>query len=98
MELVTDERWRRVGFLVLAVVIMCVAVPALAHADVGQVLQNIIDMLNGGIVRSLAIIGVILTGLAWIFGFVDLRAAGMLIVGVALVFGAAEIVDMIAGT
>lgn len=98
MELVRDGRWRRLAFLMLAVAVMCVAVPAFAHADVGAVLENIITMLNGGIVRSLAVIAVILTGLAWMFGFVDLRAAGMLVVGVALVFGAAEIVDMVAGT
>jgi type IV secretory pathway VirB2 component (pilin) len=88
--------------LVLAVLIASAASPALAQtpgtgADLGAFIQNIIDLLNSGIVRGLAVLAVILTGIAWMFGHLDLRRAGTVVVGIIVIFGATTIVDMITG-
>lgn len=73
--------------------------PAVAQgfAKVQTVLDNIKDALTGPIGRTLAIIAVALVGLGWIFGQIDLKRAGGVIVGIGIIFGAAEIVAMMAG-
>ena len=40
----------------------------------------------------------ILTGIAWMFGHLDLRRAGSVIVGIIVIFSAAAIVDLIVGS
>ncbi len=40
---------------------------------------------------------IIITGMAWMFGYLDLRRAGYVILGVAILFGAAEIVTTLTG-
>ena len=54
-------------------------------------------MLTGQVARLLAIIAVIATGIAWMFGHMDLRKAAFVVLGIALIFGASEIVSSIAG-
>jgi type IV secretion system protein VirB2 len=88
--------------LLLTAVASAAATPAFAQAsgvggDIGAFIQNIIDLLSSGIVRGLAILAVIATGIAWMFGHLDLRRAGTVIVGIIVIFGAATIVDMITG-
>ena len=76
------------------------ASPAHAQAvggDLGGFIQNIIDLLNSGIVRGLAVLAVIVTGIVWMFGQIDLRRAGTVVVGIIVIFGASTIVDMITG-
>ena len=74
--------------------------PAFAQAlgGVENVLQNIVDTLTGNVARLIAIVAVIVVGLAWMFNMVDLKAAGMVVLGIAIVFGAAEIVTMLTGS
>ena len=74
--------------------------PAFAQAlgGVENVLQNIVDTLTGNVARLIAIVAVIVVGLAWMFNMVDLKAAGMVVLGIAVVFGAAEIVTMLTGS
>ena len=48
--------------------------------------------------KLLATLAVILTGLAWMFGYMDLRRAGMVVVGVAVLFGASELVSTLTGS
>jgi len=86
----------------LAAAALLLANPAAAQAgaaggDLGAFIQNIIDLLNSGVVRGLAILAVILTGIAWMFGHLDLRRAGTVVVGIIVIFGASTIVDMITG-
>lgn len=71
--------------------------PAAAQAlgNVENVLQNIVDSLTGNVARLIATVAVILVGLAWMFNLVDLRAAGMVVLGIAIVFGSAEIVNLL---
>lgn len=87
----------------LAAILALAASPALAQTtaaaggNLGTFIQNIISLLNSGVVRGLAILAVIVTGVAWMFGHVDLRRAGTVVIGIIVIFGAATIVDLITG-
>lgn len=73
--------------------------PAFAQATGGieNVLQNIVDMLTGNVARLLSVIAVIIVGIAWMFGYLDLRKAAYVVLGIGIIFGATEIVDTLAG-
>ena len=76
------------------------ATPASAQAvggDLGGFIENIIEMLNSGVVRGLAVLAVIIIGIVWMFGQIDLRRAGTVVVGIIVIFGASTIVDLITG-
>lgn len=91
---------RHAAFLALTSLVLTLALiePAAAQAaNVERVLQNIVDALTGNIAKLLATIAVIITGLAWMFGYLDLRRMGFLILGVAILFGASEIVGTLTG-
>ncbi|UXS43080.1 Type IV secretory pathway AvhB2 protein (plasmid) [Agrobacterium tumefaciens] len=62
-----------------------------------NVLQNIVNMLQGNVARLLAIIAVIIVGIAWMFGYLDLRKAAFVVLGIGIIFGATELVNMISG-
>jgi len=84
----------------LGLLALAAATPAYAQAaggDIGGFIQNIIDFMNSNVIRGLAILAVIVTGLAWTFGHLDLRRAGTVVVGIIVVFGASTIVDLITG-
>ena len=85
-----------VGAIVLATTLMSVQ-PALAQANVEGLLQNVVDMLTGNTARLLAILAVVIVGILWMFGLFDLRRAAIVILGIVVVFGAAEIVGLITG-
>jgi type IV secretory pathway VirB2 component (pilin) len=94
----TPRRARRV--ILLATAAAFVAGPAFAQdvgGDLGGFIQNIIDLLNSGIVRGLAVLAVIITGIVWMFGQIDLRRAGTVVIGIIVIFGASTIVDLITG-
>ena len=82
-----------------AILSISVVEPAFAQAlgGVERVLQNIVDALTGNVAKLLATLAVIVTGLAWMFGYLDLRRAGYVIFGVAILFGASEIVGTLTG-
>ncbi|MBG0792489.1 TrbC/VirB2 family protein [Methylocystis sp. H62] len=91
---------RRLSFLLLASAVMTLALnePAAAQsANVEKVLQNIVDALTGNVAKLLATLAIIITGMSWMFGYLDLRRAGYVILGVAILFGAAEIVSTLTG-
>lgn len=71
--------------------------PAFASANVEGLLQNVVDMLTGNTARLLAILAVVVVGILWMFGLFDLRRAAIVILGIVVVFGAAEIVGLITG-
>lgn len=75
---------------------VALAEPAFAQ-DPGALLQNILDLLTGNTARLLAVIAVVLLGIAAIFGIFDWRKVGMVIFGIIVIFGAAEIVALISG-
>jgi type IV secretory pathway VirB2 component (pilin) len=74
------------------------AEPALAQtANIEGVLQNIVTMLTGNVARLLATLAVIIVGIAWMFGYLDLRKAAYVVLGVAITFGASEVVSTLTG-
>ena len=81
-----------VGLLVA----LAYSTPAAAQ-NVESLLQNVVDMLTGNTARLLAIIAVIVVGVLWMFGLFDLRRAATVVLGIVVVFGAAEIVDLLTG-
>lgn len=81
---------------------LLVADPALAQTtgssgNIGTFVNNVISLLNNNVTRGLAILAIIATGIAWMFGHLDLRRAGTVVLGIMLVFGAATIADLITG-
>lgn len=92
---------RHAAFLVSVSVLLAFTMvePAAAQSlgGVEKVLQNIVDALTGNVAKLLATIAVIVVGMAWMFGYLDLRKAGYVIFGVAILFGASEIVSTITG-
>jgi type IV secretion system protein VirB2 len=66
-------------------------------AGIESVLQNIVNLLTGNVARLLAIIATIIVGIAWMFGYLDLRKAAFVVLGVGIIFGATEIVNTISG-
>jgi len=81
---------------------LAAAGPALAQSSgvggqIGGFIQNIVDLLNSSVIRGLATIAVILTGIVWMFGHIDMRRAGTVVVGIIVIFSAAAIVDLIVG-
>lgn len=94
----SSHRARRLAYI--TAVISLAAGPAFAQdvgGDLGGFIQNIIDLLNSGVVRGLAVLAVIITGIVWMFGQIDLRRAGTVVVGIIVIFGASTIVDLITG-
>jgi type IV secretion system protein VirB2 len=79
------------------------AAPAFAQTsgavggNLGGFIQNIIDLLNSNVIRGLAVLAVILTGIAWMFGHIDMRRAGTVVLGIIVIFGASTIVNLITG-
>ncbi|TCM51159.1 type IV secretion system protein VirB2 [Rhizobium sp. PP-F2F-G48] len=73
--------------------------PAYAQAAGGieATLQNVVTLLTGNVARLLAIIATIIVGIAWMFGYLDLRKAAFVVLGIAIIFGATEIVNTISG-
>lgn len=65
--------------------------------NIGAFIQNIVDLLNSNIIRGLAVIAVIVTGVAWMFGHLDMRRAGTVVIGIIVIFSASTIVDLITG-
>ena len=91
---------RPLALLVFAGSVALAASPAYAQSvggDIGGFIQNIIDLLNNNVIRGLAIIAIIVTGIAWMFGHLDMRRAGTVIIGIIVIFSAAAIVDLITG-
>ena len=80
-----------------AVLSIALAEPALAQtANIEGVLQNV-TMLTGNVARLLATLAVIIVGIAWMFGYLDLRKAAYVVLGVAITFGASEVVSTLTG-
>ncbi|HEX5263743.1 MAG TPA: TrbC/VirB2 family protein [Phenylobacterium sp.] len=90
--------------VVFATLALCAAAtPALAQTtgaaggNIGTLIQNVISILNSNVIRGLAVIAIIVTGIAWMFGHLDLRRAGAVIVGIIVIFSAAGLVDLMVG-
>ena len=93
---ISSRRFGAVGAISLATSLILVQ-PAFASANVEGLLQNVVDMLTGNTARLLAVLAVVVVGILWMFGLFDLRRAAIVVLGIVVVFGAAEIVNLITG-
>jgi type IV secretion system protein VirB2 len=87
-----------------AVVLAMIASPALAQtgggnfAPVDNALNFVVQALQGTIARSAAIIAVVALGYLAIVGRISWFLAVSVVLGIALIFGAASIVDAVKGS
>ncbi|MDH6261699.1 type IV secretory pathway VirB2 component (pilin) [Bradyrhizobium sp. BR13661] len=94
------SRLKNSGALLAMAAVLSIALvePAMAQtANIEGVLQNIVNMLTGNVARLLATLAVIIVGIAWMFGYLDLRKAAYVVLGVAITFGASEVVSTLTG-
>jgi len=86
-------------------VLACVALLLLVSTDlsyaqsfgrINTALQTLVDFMTGTTGRLLGILGVAGLGIAAWFGRLSYWRAGEIILGIAIVFGSAEIVDLFA--
>lgn len=78
--------------LVLAASLVVGAEPAYAQ-NLESLADNVLSLLSSGLLRTLAIIAVIVVGLLWFTGRASVQMLITVIVGVAIVFSAPWIVD-----
>lgn len=73
--------------------------PAFAQnaGGIETVLQNIVNMLTGNVMKLVATIAIIVVGIAWMFGYLDLRKAAYCVLGIGVAYGAPQIVSTLAG-
>lgn len=94
-----QQRNERMLTLGMVLVFGMLASPAVMAAAVGggnpiqDMLDGVLDLLNSGVVRSIAVLAVIGFGVAAYFGKISWDWAGRLIIGITCTFGAAGLVD-----
>ncbi|WP_039758066.1 TrbC/VirB2 family protein [Bartonella queenslandensis] len=92
-----QKKWLTTA-LMLFIAFMVLSEPAFAAGDFGKIesaLQKIITALTGPLAKAIATIAVAGIGLAWIAGYVEMRKAFFVCVGIGIVFGATQIVSML---
>lgn len=87
------------AFLVFFLIpsLLLISQPAHAATAWEDALQKVVDIFTGNTSRLLAILAVAGFGIGALFGHVSWRRAGEIVLGIAIVFGAASIVDMFVG-
>lgn len=70
-----------------------VALAQISLGNIEGVLEDIVDILTGNVAKLLSIIAICLAGLATLFNQINLRTFGMIVLGIAIIFGSAEIVE-----
>ncbi|WP_330168204.1 TrbC/VirB2 family protein [Bartonella grahamii] len=92
----TQKKWLTAA-LMLFIAFIALSEPAFADGGFGKIetaLDKIIEALTGKIATSIATIAVAGIGLAWIAGYVEMRKAFFVCVGIGIVMGATQIVSM----
>lgn len=83
---------------VSAVLALAMVAPEPAHAqNLESFAQNVRGILSSTLLRTLAVIAVIVTGLLWFLGRASTQILVTVIIGIAIVFSADAIVGAIAG-
>ena len=96
-----DQSTQRCAYLLvclLAIALMLQPEPSYAQSfgRINTALQTLVDFMTGTTGRLLGILGVAGLGIAAWFGRLSYWRAGEVILGIAIVFGSAEIVDLFA--
>ena len=99
MPTTTPETTPRTRLLLLLPLLLLTE-PALAQelAPLENVVDFFVNFLTGAFARSVAIIAVAVLGFLGLTGRLRWAIAGSVILGIALIFGAATIVDAISGS
>lgn len=87
---------------VVAAVLLLSMEPAMAQAvggggNLSTFLNNVVNLITGPVGQAIAIIAVAVTGLGAMFGALSARAFGGVVLGCAIVFSSAWIVQQITG-
>ncbi|EJF78849.1 Type IV secretion system protein virB2 precursor [Candidatus Bartonella washoeensis] len=93
----TQKKWLTT-LLILFIAFIALNEPAFAAGDFGKIegaLDKLVKALTGTIAKSIATIAVAGVGLAWIAGYIEMRKAFFVCVGIGIVFGAPQIVAML---
>ncbi|WP_208438038.1 TrbC/VirB2 family protein [Bartonella taylorii] len=93
----SQKKWLTT-LLMLFIAFIALSEPAFAAGDFGKIesaLKKIVDALTGPIAKAIATIAVAGVGLAWIAGYVEMRKAFFVCVGIGIVMGASQIVTML---
>jgi type IV secretory pathway VirB2 component (pilin) len=87
------------GMALLAVLLVSLANPdpAYAQANLESFASKVRGLLSSTLLRTLAVIAVIVTGLLWFTGRASTAVLVTVIIGIAIVFSADSIVGIIAG-
>lgn len=90
------NRTKRLNIILPFLMLFIFASDAFAGAGnaIATGLQSLIDFLNSGIVRSIAIIAVIGFGVGALTGRVDWTRALQVVLAIGIIFGASTLVDM----
>ena len=84
--------------LALALAAICLCAPELAMAQPwDSAAQKVLDLLNGGLTRTVAIIAVVACGIAALAGKLAWDWTIKIVVGVVLIFGSSTIIDYVIG-
>jgi len=90
------RRWLILCALAVAVTLLSDDSYAQSFGRINTALQTLVDFMTGTTGRLLGILGVAGLGIAAWFGRLSYWRAGEIVLGIAIVFGAAEIVDLFA--
>ena len=87
------------GFVLAGLFVWTLAFPHAAMAATGSApwetaLQTVVDYMTGSTARLIAIFAVAGVGVGMLAGYMSIRTALGVIIGIAVVFGSATIVDM----
>jgi len=86
------------GIAFCATMIISIAIPDTAYAqNLESFASNVRGLLSSTLLRTLAVIAVIVTGLLWFTGRASSAVLVTVIIGIAIVFSADSIVGLIAG-
>ncbi|MCO5966147.1 TrbC/VirB2 family protein [Sinorhizobium meliloti] len=95
---ITEARSHRKAAVALSLLATMLALmPDLAYAQSAAPVEGILDwfvgVLQGNVARSLAIIAVCFLGFLFLTGRMAWQGAISIVIGIAIIFGAAELVD-----
>ena len=97
MQKALRRHFNSIVALILTPIFLLLSRPAHAATAWEDALQKVVDIFTGNTSRLLAILAVAGFGIGALFGRVSWRRAGEIVLGIAIVFGAASIVDMFVG-
>jgi len=98
VNLLDDKSVRHFAFFLMAFVVMALPGDVWAQSNqVADVVCNIVEVLQGDVARGVAAFGIIFLGFSLFLGKISWGVALALGIGIGAIFGANQIVGLIAG-